>query len=212
MKKILLACLFILGLGFALFSFKGLAQQGEFDSIPKDDLDRIGTKQEDYLLHWDLISKYFKVMDWWESDGRKRFNLIYPVACCILALPDSNGSQERTFSGATWMDAKLKKKQKESTFQSKVLLYKNTDLMEGHRKHVAEDRKKEAERKTKEMLFLSQQLRDTHIVSESECDDDSSEKERGEDEESYVGDSEDEDDAALEDVYESAEEESTNSE
>ncbi|MEM8832888.1 MAG: DUF5942 domain-containing protein, partial [Cyanobacteria bacterium P01_G01_bin.19] len=33
MKKILLLCLFVLGLGFALFSFKGLAQKGEFDSI-----------------------------------------------------------------------------------------------------------------------------------------------------------------------------------
>lgn len=36
MKKILLLCLFILGLGFALISFKGLAQQGEFDSIILD--------------------------------------------------------------------------------------------------------------------------------------------------------------------------------
>ena len=36
MKKLVLLCLFILGLGFALFSFKGLAQQGEFDSIILD--------------------------------------------------------------------------------------------------------------------------------------------------------------------------------
>lgn len=36
MKKLLLLCLFILGLGFALFSFKGLAQQGEFNSIIVD--------------------------------------------------------------------------------------------------------------------------------------------------------------------------------
>jgi len=36
MKKLALLCLFILGLGFALISFKGLAQQGEFDSIILD--------------------------------------------------------------------------------------------------------------------------------------------------------------------------------
>ena len=36
MKKLLLLCLFLLGLGFALISFKGLAQQGEFNSIILD--------------------------------------------------------------------------------------------------------------------------------------------------------------------------------
>ena len=36
MKKVLIALLFILGLGLALFSFKGLANQGEFDSIVLD--------------------------------------------------------------------------------------------------------------------------------------------------------------------------------
>ncbi|MEO0835543.1 MAG: peptidase S8, partial [Cyanobacteria bacterium J06642_3] len=36
MKKLALLCLFILGIGFALFNFKGLAQQGEFDSIILD--------------------------------------------------------------------------------------------------------------------------------------------------------------------------------
>ncbi|MBE9167029.1 peptidase S8 [Pleurocapsales cyanobacterium LEGE 06147] len=36
MKKFLLLCLLVLGLGFALFNFKGLANQGEFDSIILD--------------------------------------------------------------------------------------------------------------------------------------------------------------------------------
>jgi serine protease len=36
MKKLLLLCLFVLGIGFALFNFKGLAQQGEFNSIILD--------------------------------------------------------------------------------------------------------------------------------------------------------------------------------
>lgn len=33
MKKILLVCVFLIGLGFALFTFKGLASQGKFNSI-----------------------------------------------------------------------------------------------------------------------------------------------------------------------------------
>jgi serine protease len=36
MRKFLILCLFVLGLGFALFNFKGLANQGEFQSIVLD--------------------------------------------------------------------------------------------------------------------------------------------------------------------------------
>jgi len=36
MKKLVLLCLFVLGIGFALFNFQRLAQQGEFDSIIVD--------------------------------------------------------------------------------------------------------------------------------------------------------------------------------
>ena len=36
MKKLMLLCLFVFGIGFALFNFKGLAQSGEFDSIILD--------------------------------------------------------------------------------------------------------------------------------------------------------------------------------
>lgn len=36
MKKLVLLCLFVFGIGFALLNFKGLAQQGEFDSIILD--------------------------------------------------------------------------------------------------------------------------------------------------------------------------------
>jgi serine protease len=36
MKKLVLLCLFVLGIGFALFNFKGLGQKGEFNSIILD--------------------------------------------------------------------------------------------------------------------------------------------------------------------------------
>ncbi|NET58171.1 MAG: S8 family serine peptidase [Symploca sp. SIO2E6] len=45
MKKFLLACLFIFGLGFALFNFKGLASQGEYQSIVLDFREDIPTAQ-----------------------------------------------------------------------------------------------------------------------------------------------------------------------
>jgi len=36
MKKLFLLCLLAIGLGFALFNFKGVASQGKFDSIVLD--------------------------------------------------------------------------------------------------------------------------------------------------------------------------------
>ncbi len=45
MRKFLIACLFILGLGFALFNFKGLASQGKFQSIVLDFRDDVPAAQ-----------------------------------------------------------------------------------------------------------------------------------------------------------------------
>ena len=45
MKKLLLFCLFILGLGFALINFSGLANQGEFDSLIIDFKETLPTAQ-----------------------------------------------------------------------------------------------------------------------------------------------------------------------
>lgn len=36
MRKLILVCLFVIGLGYALFNFQGLASQGEYDSIVLD--------------------------------------------------------------------------------------------------------------------------------------------------------------------------------
>lgn len=45
MKKLLLLCLFVIGLGFTLFNFKGLASQGEFQSIVLDFREDVPTAQ-----------------------------------------------------------------------------------------------------------------------------------------------------------------------
>ena len=77
---------------------------------------------------WLVFAKIFDAIEWRETVGKKSFPLIYNVACLILPLPDSNGDQERTFSAATWMDGKLKKRQSDLTFGMKVLLYKSSEL------------------------------------------------------------------------------------
>ncbi|MGB5632957.1 MAG: S8 family peptidase [Waterburya sp.] len=57
MKKLVLLCLFVLGIGFALFNFKGLAQQGEFDSIILDFKEEVPISQISEEIQ-ELSSKY----------------------------------------------------------------------------------------------------------------------------------------------------------
>jgi hypothetical protein len=71
---------------------------------------------------------------------KAQFPNIYVIACLILALPDSNGNQERTFSACTWMDGKLKKNQGEGTFQTKCVLYKTKKVRDQIAKHMMEDK------------------------------------------------------------------------
>jgi len=111
-----------------------------------------GATSNDWIKNWEVIVANLEVFKWWEQVGRISFPLIYPIACRILPLPDSNGSQERTFSAATWMDGKLAQSQSDMTFQMKVLLYKNQAFLEEHKKDVQESQKREAEIRTKALL------------------------------------------------------------
>jgi len=112
----------------------------------------IGIDSEDWLMNVETIAKHFDLAEWWLGTGKKQFPLLFPIACCILALPDSNGHQERTFSAATWMDGKLNSKQNDITFQMKVLCYKNKDFLQRSLNMFKEDEMKEAEQKTKALL------------------------------------------------------------
>jgi serine protease len=56
MKKFLLCCLFIAGLGFALFNFKGLAAQGEFETIVLDFREDVPVQVEQQV---DAIAKQY---------------------------------------------------------------------------------------------------------------------------------------------------------
>jgi len=115
----------------------------------------VGDSVEDWMQNIEVIMAHLNVFAWWELTGKSMFPWIYPVACRILSLPESNGSQERTFSAATWMDGNLNRRQNDMTFQMKVLLYKNNDLMKVQEKFATEERMKEAEKRTKDLLKKS---------------------------------------------------------
>jgi len=120
----------------------------------------VGMTKGKWIENVQLVIKNFDVFKWWEDCGKEQFPLIYPIACRILALPDSNGGQERTFSAATWMDGKLNSQQSDLTFQMKVLLYKNQQFLNEHRVNVLEDNRKAAALKTKELLQQSMSGKD----------------------------------------------------
>lgn len=123
--------------------------------------DVIGSGVEQWLTNVEVIAKYFDLAGWWEGTGKMQFPLIYPIACCILSLPDSNGHQERTFSAATWMDGSLNSMQHDLTFQMKVLCYKNQDFLQRFKGRFEKEQLILAEKKTKALLEL-------HIESKKE--------------------------------------------
>ena len=66
-----------------------LVLSSQNDPVPKAGV-VIGTIAEQWLENVEVIAKHFNLGEWWEGTAKKQFHLIYPVACCILTLPDSN--------------------------------------------------------------------------------------------------------------------------
>ena len=62
MKKLVLLCLFVVGIGFALFNFQGLAGKGEFDSIILDFKEEVPIAEISQEIQ-DLSSKYNRQVD-----------------------------------------------------------------------------------------------------------------------------------------------------
>ena len=121
----------------------------------------IGIGAAEWLKSVEVIAKHLNLAEWWEGTGKTQFPLIYPIACCILSLPDSNGHQERTFSAATWMDGKLNSMQNDVTFQMKVLCYKNHDFLQRFKGRFEKEQLIVVENKTKALL-------EQHIGSKKE--------------------------------------------
>ncbi|CAB9497678.1 unknown protein [Seminavis robusta] len=120
--------------------------------VPLPIISTIGTNKIEWVENVELVAKHFDLLEWWETHGKSAYPLIYPVAICILAVPESNGHQERTFSAATWMDGILKQLQHDITFQMKVLTYKNSKFMDEHRFHLQKDQLEKAKRRTTDLL------------------------------------------------------------
>ena len=91
-------------------------------------------------------------MGWWEVLGKNEYPLLYVIACLYQCLPDSNGHQERTFSTATWMDGNLRKRQKDATFEMKVTLCRNTQVLQEIKPALIQAKKKMAEEATRQLL------------------------------------------------------------
>eukprot|EP00956_Cyclotella_meneghiniana_P032818 scaffold91636_cov36-Cyclotella_meneghiniana.AAC.4 len=76
------------------------------------------TAEEDCLYY----SSKFNLLEWWKSVGRTKWPEVYLVFCIWVALPNSNGFQERIFSLCTWFDNPLRQSLKETRFEMAVLL------------------------------------------------------------------------------------------
>jgi hypothetical protein len=131
----------------------------------------LGLLPTDWVEKADTIVKIFDVMEWWSVTGQFAFKLIYPVACMILALPDSNGDQERTFSAATWMDGKLNSLQKDTTFQMKVITYKNSAFLKQHAREIQDEWKERAAKRTKKLLQERISSKDSQEDVDSDMED-----------------------------------------
>ena len=130
--------------------------------------EKLGTTPAKWITNWELIISKLDVMHWWETKGKANFPLIYPIACLVLAIPDSNGHQERTFSAATWMDGKLKKHQSDMTFQMKVLLCKNQEFLKDHQRKVEMSRRAVAEQRTKDLIAKVAAMKREEDIGEDE--------------------------------------------
>jgi len=152
-------------------NWNGVLKHSKVAPCPAALLKQIGNKQLDYLKHWEMIANHFEIMEWWESTGKVQYPNIYIIACIILPLPDSNGSQERTFSSATWMDGKLNKRQSDATFQMKVILQQNTKFLDKARIEIMEEHLKAAAESTKKLVLEAMERRRKEIDGEESEDD-----------------------------------------
>ena len=103
----------------------------------KDQLKRMGKDHKS--IDWErvkkndtlYISSHFDSREWWVKVGRKVHPLVFLVVPAIIALPASNGFQERTFSTCTFFDDPLRQSLKDARFEMAVLLAVNEELLSG---------------------------------------------------------------------------------
>ena len=147
-------------------------QQLEDQGVGPDIIKSIGEDEADWQANYELIASHFDVFEWWHREGKIKFKMIFIVACTILSLPESNGRQERVFSGAGWIDAKLSNRQAEVTFEMKALLYSNRVFIECARRYQYDSQKKLAAEATRKMLAIAEANRKPRDDGESDNEED----------------------------------------
>ena len=74
------------------------------------------------------ISSQFDSLEWWKTQGSRKFPEVFRVALPILALPASNAFLERIFSACTWFDDPVRQSLGDQRFEKSILLAVNKDL------------------------------------------------------------------------------------
>eukprot|EP00984_Skeletonema_dohrnii_P009246 scaffold3526_cov72-Skeletonema_dohrnii-CCMP3373.AAC.2 len=74
------------------------------------------------------ISSEFDSLEWWKTQGSKKYPEVFAAALPILALPASNAFMERTFSACTWHDDPLRQSLREERYEKKVVVAVNADF------------------------------------------------------------------------------------
>ena len=128
---------------------------GQTDPVDSSVIERIGHTRDDWGNDWPLIAEHMDVFDWWERFGKTTYPMMYPIAISILAVPESNDGQERTFSMGTWNDTPLKRRQKDATLQQKAVLTVNKKFIATHKLIAEEQHKVEAANRFKRMIAAS---------------------------------------------------------
>ena len=159
-------------------------------NVKKDVLDAIGDTTKQYQKNIPMIAEHFDVMTWWFEIGKNDFPLIHLVASMVLACPDSNGHQERTFSACTWMDDPLKRSTHGPTFEMKALLYRNKDFLDKYAAMALQDQQRTRAAAATRTLLNQKQIK---VTAEERSVQSALRKERNEEE----TDSDDEDAAMI---------------
>ena len=109
-----------------------------FDPVKelKDQLGRLGKNWKKSGIDWKRVEEYdtlyisrlFDLVEWWKNRGIGLFPHVVVAVPSIIAVPSSNGHQERTFSTCTYFDDELRSRLKEERFEMAVLIAVNKTM------------------------------------------------------------------------------------
>ena len=115
-----------------------------------------------------FMSEFFDPFDWWEVN-KANFTLIYPVAVLYMMIPDSNGYQERLFSGGQWIDDKLRTSQSDATFEMKSVMHANRQYSDFFDSNMEEHHREKERQATAKVLATAAEWKQAAKQSRAEA-------------------------------------------